>query len=87
MASNGQLRRAVKRARRNGWSVHWNGAVYRTYTRGIRSICLLWDVHHRNVTGVIERGPETHGEPRRVSIRRATTVLTAEYDAAGNPIA
>lgn len=87
MATNGQLRRAMRHAQRTGWSVHWTGGVSRTSPDGMRCITVLWDALGRNVTRVIERGPETFGHPRRVSIRRAITVLNAEYDAAGNPIA
>lgn len=87
MATNGQLRRALAFARRNGWSVHWNGVVYRVYARDIRSVSVEWDVHHRNVRRVIERGPESNGQPRRVSIRRAITILNATYDEHGTPIA
>lgn len=88
MATNGQLRRAIKHARRNGWSVHWGtGGITRTSPTGMRAVTVQWDALHRNVRRVIERGPETHGEPRNVSIRRAITVLTATYDTDGNPIA
>lgn len=87
MATNGQLRRAIAHARRNGWSAHWNGSVTRTSPRGMRAVTVQWDALHRNVRRVIERGPETRGEPRNVSIRRAITVLTATYDTDGDPIA
>lgn len=87
MAGNGQLRRAIAHARRNGWSSHWNGSVTLPSRQGMRAVTVQWDSLHRNVRRVIERGPETSGEPRRISIRRAITVLTAEYDEHGNPIA
>lgn len=87
MASNGQLRRAVRHARRTGWSVAWDCCVVRTSPDGMRSIEVRWDALHRNVETVIERGPETGGEPRPVSIRRAIEVLTVEYDWLGNPLA
>lgn len=88
MATNGQLRRAMRHAQNTGWSVHWGtGGVSRTSPTGMRCITVLWDALGRNVRGVIERGPETFGHPRRVSIRRAITVLNVEYDAAGEPIA
>jgi hypothetical protein len=87
MATNGQLRRALAHARRNGWERRFTGAVSLASTRGIRSVYVEWDALHRNVRRVIERGPETFGQPRKVSIRRAITVLNATYDEHGNPIA
>jgi hypothetical protein len=87
MATNGRLRRAIKHARRNGWLSHWNGSLTLPTRQGMRAVTVEWDVHHRNIRRVIERGPETEGEPRKVSIRRAITVLNAEYDRDGNPIA
>lgn len=87
MATNGRLRRAIAHARRNGWSSHWNGSVTLPSRQGMRAVTVQWDALHRNVRRVIERGPESHGQPRNISIRRAITILTAEYDADGNPIA
>lgn len=87
MATNGQLRRAIKHARRNGWQSHWDGSLGIASRRGPRSISVSWDVLHRNVVRVIERSPECHGAPRGISIRRAIAVLTTEYDRDGNPIA
>lgn len=87
MASNGQLRRAVKYARRNGWQIdHTVDTVFRTWPTGgwVRAIQVEWDVPRRRVLWVRELNMM---DGRRVSIRRAIRVLTAEYDDLGQPMA
>lgn len=87
MASNGQLRRAVKYARRNGWRIdHTADTVFRTWPVGgwVRAIQVEWDGRRRHVLRVRELNMM---DGRRVSIGRAIRVLTAEYDDHGNMIA
>ncbi len=87
MATNGQLRRAVRHARRNGWRVgHTADTMFRTWPTGgwVRAIQVEWDVPRRHVRWIRELDM-TDG--RKVSVRRAIQVLNAEYDNLGQPIA
>lgn len=87
-----RLRRAQAYARRNGWERHHaSGGMMRTWPVNgrVRMITAVERSFAR--TGGIKTVLEfdrSHGtESRRVSVRRAIEVLTAEYDSLGDPIA
>lgn len=92
-----RLRRAQEHARRNGWERHHaSGGMMRTWPIGGR-VRMITAVPRGfpfgrtdEILSVLEFDKASHfadATPRRVSIRRAIKVLTAEYDDRGDPIA
>lgn len=88
MAHLNQLRRAVAHALRHGWRrdrTEWN-RLYRVWPSGkVRGIEIVMSDTIRPYLVTI--GELDMMDGRKVSIRRAITVLTAEYDEHGEPLA
>jgi hypothetical protein len=82
-----QLRRAVAHALRNGWRRdHLTDVLCRTWPSGrVRGIAIVMSDTIRPRLLTIRELDVMDG--RNVSIRRAITVLTAEYDEHGEPLA
>lgn len=87
MAHLNQLRRAVAHALRHGWRRNHNaGYLLRTWPSGrVRAIDIVMSDTIRPYLVTI--GELDMMDGRKVSIRRAITVLTAEYDEHGEPLA